>query len=142
MPSWSKRYLDGLKLPEQRSTKLTKGQKRVQQIIGDLKYFERGYMPRITLKVHRLSCIMSDPPPEAEVCAESVLAEAFEHRHVPLTFHRSSTKRAYSDGKTTVDLSSGAPEPMECAADASTHPHRNLYAVLITTSAAPRWLHW
>ena len=32
------------------------------------------------LKVHRLSCIMSDPPPGAELCAESVLAEAFDGR--------------------------------------------------------------
>ena len=44
--------------------KLSKDQKRVQKIIGALKFPER-VMPALSLVLHRLSSVMSDPPPEA-----------------------------------------------------------------------------
>ena len=66
--------LDALELPPQgeRKDKLTPDQKRCQQIIGDLKYFERGSRASLALRVHRLWCIMNYPPlPDALTCAES-----------------------------------------------------------------------
>ena len=77
--------LDGLTLPTERTQKLNGDQKLTQRIIGDLKYFERGTMPRITRAVHRLSCIMGFPPPEALHAAKGVLADAYAHRHEHLT---------------------------------------------------------
>ena len=57
---------DGLELdPESRASKrLSNEQKTTQSVIGSLKFVER-IMPEISLPLHRLSCVMSAPPPEA-----------------------------------------------------------------------------
>ena len=82
--------LEMLELPEERTAKLNPEQKRVQQIIGDLKYFERGSCPRLSRKVHRLSCIMGFPPSGALQCAQGVLAEAYENRKDGITYTSAS----------------------------------------------------
>ena len=76
---------DGLKLPEERSTKLSREQKEVQEITGGIKYPEK-IMPRITLFVHRLSTVMSFPCLRAKHVALLTLEEAWNHRFEGLTF--------------------------------------------------------
>ena len=131
--------LDALELPpqEERKDKLTPDQKRCQQIIGDLKYFERGSRASLALRVHRLSCIMNYPPvPDALTCAESVLAEAYRTREAVLCYTRQEVQRDIADGKTTVDMSVGAPQELECAADASPHPKHTVYGIVLTMCGA------
>ena len=113
--------LTALTLPAERSGKLSQTQKRVQQIIGDLKYFERGTMPRISRKVHHLSCIMSFPPEGALQAAEGVLAEAYAYKDSCIRFGGECVTRGQPsvDGRTNLDMSKGAPAEMEVTADAS-----------------------
>ena len=56
---------DSLKLAD-RDGKLTPQQVRTQSIIGHLKFVER-VQPKLCLVLHRLSCVMSAPPPAAYV---------------------------------------------------------------------------
>ena len=127
--------LESLTLPPQaeRAAKLNADQKRVQQIIGDLKYFERGTQPRLSRMIHRLSCIMSYPPPGALQCALGTLATAYVHREECITFSGGSQPRngVVTDGRLTIDMANGAPRELEVSADASTSPH-DIYSVLVT----------
>ena len=59
--------------PREAGARLTAEQTETQQIIGALKFIEK-VMPKITLGLHRLSCVMSSPPPEANVVAKAALA--------------------------------------------------------------------
>jgi len=131
--------LEGLKLADaaQRTAKLTADQKRVQQIIGDLKYFERGTMPRISRMVHHLSCIMSFPPAGALAAAEGVLALAYKHRDDCIQFSSAAEHRTTepTDGRITLDMNEGAPAELEVTADAS-NVIPAIYAVLITLAGA------
>jgi hypothetical protein len=112
--------LAALVLPTDRGSKLNAEQKRVQQIIGDLKYFERGSMPRISRMVHYLSCIMSFPPPGALAAAEGVLAYAYQHRTDRITYRRNGPKlRNEHDGRIEMNMTDGAPDELEVSADAS-----------------------
>jgi hypothetical protein len=125
--------LASLKLPTTRSGKLSPASKRTQQIIGDLKYIERGSCPRLTKMLHSLSCVMNEPPEEAVLAAESVLAEAFQSRDEPLRFNRRSggPQRKHSGGRMRVDLKAGAPASFEASADAST-ADPVVYSLLVT----------
>jgi hypothetical protein len=78
---------------------------------------------------------MSNPPPEAELCAESVLADAYAHRAEGLTFHRRAVHRTLDGDRLPVDLSMGAPQELEISADASTSP-RDVISILITFCGA------
>ena len=128
--------LDSLKLAPEKPAKLDSDQKMVQQILGDLKYFERGSMPRLSLMVHRLSCIMSAPPPGSLVAAKSVLAIAYHHRDEKITYGRPrATRGAILDGFLAMDIADGAPAEFEASADASTTP-RDVYAMLLTCNGA------
>ena len=129
--------LSRLTLPADRSAKLNADQKRVQQIIGDLKYFERGIMPRISRMVHYLSCIMSFPPPGALPAAEGVLALAYKHRADSLTYRSGPLlkTRNVRDGRVEMHMSEGAPAELEVSADAS-NVIPAVYAILITLAGA------
>ena len=122
-----------LALPSERQSKLSQQQKRVQQIIGDLKYFERGTMPRISRMVHHLSCIMSFPPEDALPAAEGVLAEAYAHRDSCIVFGGKYAEREKPsvDGRITLDMTKGAPRELEVTADAS-NVIPAVYGILIT----------
>ena len=52
--------------PREPGKPLTKEQVSVQQKIGSLKYIEK-IQPKLSLAIHRLSCIMASPPPEAGI---------------------------------------------------------------------------
>ena len=129
--------LSGLTLPSDRSAKLNADQKCVQQIIGDLKYFERGIMPRISRMVHYLSCIMSFPPPGALPAAQGVLALAYKHRADSLTYRSGALlkTRNLRDGRIEMHMTEGAPAELEASADAS-NVIPAVYAILITLAGA------
>ena len=76
---------DGLKLPQERTLRLSKEQKQVQEIIGGLKYPEK-ILPRITLPVHRLSSVMSYPCERAFDVAMLTLELAWDHRLEGITY--------------------------------------------------------
>eukprot|EP00966_Prymnesium_polylepis_P188921 4377430-Prymnesium_polylepis.1 len=124
--------LDNLALP------VVAVQKMTQRIIGDLKYFERGSMPRLTRMVHRLSCVMGFPPASGLICAQSVLAVAYEHRHDTITFgtiNASSVRPPPQNGQLSNCLSHGAPAQLECSADAALAPVI-VYSILLTFAGA------
>jgi hypothetical protein len=101
--------------------KLSKDQKRVQEIIGALKFPER-VMPALTLVLHRLSSIMSDPPPEANAVCDAALIYAWEHRHDGLTYGGldvSSSPRVTHTHYAVFDMGDGAPTQLEGHADAT-----------------------
>ena len=114
--------------------KLTKDAKVVQRIVGALKYPEAGSMPVLTLPVHRLSCVMSSPPPQARAITESVLAEAYDRRNDGIVFGRVGlTSRPTVEGSTKVryKMNAGAPVQIEAAGDAATGKI-NIASMLVT----------
>lgn len=129
--------LESLHLPDIRPSKLSPDQKTTQCITGDLKYFERGSMPRLSRMVHRLSCCMGCPPAnDGIIAARSVLYHAYTHRHDKLTYGASPTNRADPiDGRLDMKLTERAPTQLEASADALTTP-RDVYSVLITYGGA------
>lgn len=134
--------LEALVLPDgPRPAKLSAVQKRFQAITGHLKYFERGTHPRLTLALHHLSCVMSNPPEEATLIAESVLADAFAHRSDGITWggHQLMVEPELSASKRSldvdIDLNGNAPTELQATADASTG-FVNRYGILITLYGA------
>ena len=118
--------------------KLSRDQTRTQQLIGSLKFIERLH-PRISLLLHRLSCIMSSPPPEAMTVARATLALVYAEKDVGLTFGSSTVStEATLDGHLTANipgLDGGAPTELESHADA-TWGDRNIYGLILTYAGA------
>ena len=75
---------DTLQLAD-RGVKLTPQQVRTQSIIGHLKFVER-VQPRLSLILHRLSCVMSAPPPAAYEVARAALYTAYAHKDDGITY--------------------------------------------------------
>jgi hypothetical protein len=95
---------DGLALFTPAPAKLDLQQVRTQQLIGSLKFIELLH-PRLSLVLHRLSCVMSAPPPEVYDVARAALAAVHAERHVGITLRgrrlvclspsRRSTRRSH-----------------------------------------------
>lgn len=81
------RACDALVMPhaDARAAKLSRAQKVVQEIIGDLRYPEK-VTPAITRYLHALSCINAYPPANAHLVAISILVLAYSWRHVGITY--------------------------------------------------------
>jgi hypothetical protein len=112
---------------------LSREQRRIQQIIGSLKFIERLH-PRLSLALHRLSCVMSSPPPEAFTVARDVLAAAYAERDVGLTFggtDLAASPRLGGHLKAFIDLTESPPADLEAHADA-TWGDRNVYGLILT----------
>jgi hypothetical protein len=77
---------DGLALVSPAPAKLDPQQVRTQQLIGSLKFIEL-YHPRLSLILHRLSCAMSAPPPEAYDVTRAALVAVHAEKHVGITYH-------------------------------------------------------
>lgn len=114
--------------------KLSKQAKRNQRAIGDMKFFEK-VMPAISLPVHRLSCIMSNPDGDsATKVVDHILMYAYAHRHEGITFGGGglgSAARLEASLTADVDLNSPAPKELEVYADA-TWSLFNIYGLLVT----------
>ena len=125
--------LDDVKPP----LKLSKEQKQVQQMIGCLKYPEK-VMPAITLPLHRLSRVMSNPPPEAMTVAKATLAYAYHNRHQGITYGGgglASASRLHGSLFADFDLNGRAPKELEATADATWKLY-DTYGILISYAGA------
>ena len=141
LPSGSKLHAlaDAMQLVTPRPAKLTRVQRATQQLCGSLKFVEK-VQPRISLLLHRVSCVMSCPPPEAYDVARAALKIAFEDRDVGITFGgggMSATSRLEGSISKSIpfDMDSPAPSELEAHADA-TWSHLNLYALVLTYGGA------
>ena len=90
-------------------------------------------MPVLSLVLHRLSCVMSCPPPEAETVAELALRLAFDHRHDGITYGGCGAPclRGELLKSRTLDEGSMAPACLEAQKDA-TWGNLNLYSMALT----------
>jgi len=76
---------DDLQLVTPQPLKLSRPQVQIQRLIGSLNFIE-GLHPRLSLVIHRLSCVMASPPPEAMLVAQAALAAAYAELDVGLTY--------------------------------------------------------
>ena len=119
--------------PPHPSGKRSKQQVATQRIIGSLKFVEK-VMPKLSMPLHRLSCVMSNSTPEAYVVARAVLADAYSNRECGITYGGegpdSSTR---FDGRmaASVKLAEPAGELLEAAADA-TWGDRLIYGLILS----------
>jgi hypothetical protein len=128
---------DAMALPSERAGKLTRRQTSTQRLIGSLKFIERLH-PRLSLVLHRLSCVMSAPPPEAYDVALAALTAAYDERRIGITYGGGSLVASTSLGgnlTAAVDLEQPAPAALEAHADA-TWGDRNVYALILTFAGA------
>ena len=124
---------DALKLPKERPAKLSRRQVSTQAITGALKFIEKLH-PAISLLVHRLSCVMSCPPPEAYDVARAVLKRVYADRDGGITYGGmglASSPRLGGNMRAEIDMSEPPPGDLEAHADA-TWGDRNIYALVLT----------
>ena len=125
---------DAMRMPEERKKSLSPLQRKTQKLIGSLKFIERLH-PRLTLLLHRLSCVMAYPPPEAYEVARAALAMAYHERDIGITFGGALTARLDGRVSANVDLWQPAPASLEAHADA-TWGDRCVYALILTFAGA------
>jgi hypothetical protein len=128
---------DGLQLVSPRPLKLARWQIQIQRIIGSLKFIE-GLHPRLSLVIHRLSCVMASPPREAMLVAQAALAAAYAERDVGITYGGAglSASPRLGGGLTAfIDMNEPAPAVLEGHADA-TWGDRNVYGLILTYGGA------
>jgi hypothetical protein len=132
---------DGMVMPERNGKPLKPSQRSTQALIGSLKFVERCH-PRASLMLHRLSCVMACPPPEAYTVARAVLASLYAERDVGITYGSSGQPvrgdeyelkgQLSSEIKgLKVDLDGRPPGELEAHADA-TWGQLNVYGLLLT----------
>ena len=121
-------------MPEERKKSLSPLQRKTQKLIGSLKFIERLH-PRLTLLLHRLSCVMAYPPPEAYEVARAALAMVYHERDTGITFGGALTARLDGRVSANVDLWQPAPATLEAHADA-TWGDRCVYAIILTFAGA------
>lgn len=132
-----RRMADAMAMPTERPQRLDRKQVNTQRLIGSLKFMERLH-PRLSLVLHRLSCVMSCPPSEAWDVARAALAAVYEERDVGLTFGGgglSSTPLLEGSLKANIDLSEPAQADLAAHADA-TWGERNVYGLLLMYGGA------
>jgi hypothetical protein len=112
--------------------------KRAQAGIGSMKYIEQGVMPVQSVKVHRLSSVMSNPPDDALPCVQAVVEQAHAQLDEGITFYaqQRAPKRTVTDGRLHLDLAEGAPSELEAAADGSSAFPRLVMGMLLTFAGA------
>ena len=116
-----------------RPNRLSSSQKLTQRKIGSLKYPERGTHPELTRAVHRLSCVMSCPPPEAAVVADSLIVYAYKHRARGITYGLSDDSKSCSLAGTAFRLEQhSAPAELSASADANAAGTSTVYSNLLT----------
>ena len=124
---------DKLEMPEHTpGARLDATQTSTQRIIGACKFMEK-VNPRLCLPLHRLSCVMSFPPPDAHTVALATLALAYKHRDVGITYGGpGGDDSARLSGVLNSNLlDEPAPAALESSADA-TWGDRLLYGLQLT----------
>ena len=79
-----------MKPVEPRPAKLDGIQVNIQRLIGSLKYIAILH-PRLSLALHRLSCVMSAPTHFAYKVAKAVLAKVYAERDIGITYEGAAT---------------------------------------------------
>ena len=129
---------DSLELaPRADSARLSPSQVRTQQLIGSLKFIERVH-PRVSLILHRLSCVMSSPPPAAYDVARAALLALWDERTVGITFGgagMTASSRLAGSFDVKLDLDAPAGSELDAHADAS-WGDRNIYGLILTFAGA------
>jgi len=123
---------DSMVLAPPRPGKLAAAQMPMQQLIVSLKFIELLH-PRIALILHRLSCVMSNPPPEAYYIARAALASVFGERFVGIAYGSaglSGGERLSGAIAAHIDMSEPAGLDLEAHADAP-WGDRNLYGIVL-----------
>lgn len=124
---------DGMALVSPAPAKLNPQQVRTQQLIGSLKFIELLH-PRLSLLLHRLSCIMSAPPAEAYDVALAALALVHAEKHIGITYGGAglaASPRLDARLAAHIDISEPAPSNLVAHAD-STWGDRNVYGLVLT----------
>jgi hypothetical protein len=119
--------------PEERPDKLNAQQRRTQQLIGSLKFIEKLH-PRVTLVLHRLSCIMCCPPPEAWVVACAALRDVHDERDLGITYGgvaHADSPRLGGRLDANIPMDEPAVAALEAHGDA-TWGDRIVYGILLT----------
>ena len=91
-------------------------------------------MPAISLALHRISCVMTNPPPEAKKVAQSIVRYAHVHETDGITYGGGGLSNAPTlEGSlyANIDLNKPAPSELSCTADA-TYGTYDLYAYALT----------
>ena len=128
-----KKLIEDMQLPANRPSKLSSAQKLTQRKIGSLKYPERGTHPELTRAVHRLSCVMSCPPPEAAIVADSLIVYAYKHRNRGITYGKLASDRDLSLAANAFRLEEHkAPDALSASADANAAGKGTVYSNLLT----------
>ena len=116
---------DCMVMPERGTKGLSPSQRSTQALIGSLKFVERCH-PRASLMLHRLSCVMACPPPEAYAVARAVLSSLYQERFVGLTYGHSGQAARGDEYElkgqlsgSIVDLDGTPPAELEAHADAT-----------------------
>ena len=99
---------DDLRMMPNEGNKLSEWQKCVQQLTGMLKFPEK-VMPILTLPLHRVSCIMARPPPEALDVIEGIAAMAYKHRFDGITYSAGGIGSLPGVGAGTASTINGEP---------------------------------
>ena len=84
--------------------------------------------------MHRLSCVASHPTADAAVVARALLCDAYDRRHVGITYGGGGlcgAPRLQGNIMAEFKMTDGAPSELEATAD-STWSGDNAYAVLLT----------
>jgi hypothetical protein len=102
-------------------------------LIGSLKFIELLH-PRLSLLLHRPSCVMSAPPPEAYDVARAALVAVHAEKHIGITYGGtglSVSPRLDAKLAAHIDLSEPAPADLVTHAD-FTWGDRNVYGIVLT----------
>ena len=105
-----------------RTGKLDAEAKRNQSILGALKWLEGRVMPRLTLPLHRASCVAGSPPPELTKVLRALLVTVAKHPDEGLTFGgrgMSSIARMSGGMRVVMDMGQPPPSDMEVFADST-----------------------
>ena len=116
-----------------KGAKLNADAKYVQRASGYGRFIRR-VMPAISLPLHRISCVMTNPPPEAKKVARSIVLWMHQHEADGITYGGGGLSNAPTlEGSlySNIDLDSPAPEQLACTADATFATH-DLYAYALT----------
>ena len=94
-------------------------------------------MPKLSLILHRLSCVMSSPCPAALDVALAALSQAYADRNVGITFGGTGDDTARFEGRmqANLDLTTPAGASLEASADA-TWCNRSVYGMILTYTHA------
>ena len=123
-------------LGKERPTKLNRLQKKVQQGTGCLKYPERVLLV-MTLPLHLLSRVMSNPPPEAYLFMALAFELAYDHRYDSITYGGVEDPNMTLSMRMDVGMDKPSTSELRATADATWGTMADVYALIVQRSGGP-----